>query len=179
MLEALDGAGRADLERALQPGERVLWTSPHDWRATMRGAIRSLAIVTIVLALLGVGIYFALFSSGRHDGPVGLIVASPFVIAWLITAALMIASAWWTRRRVYAITDRAVLVTRRDPWFAVERYLPDKGDVEIRPRKSGAADLIVAWREIGNTRQPLGFFHLANAYAVQRILFEAPFMRAA
>ena len=170
---------RADLERALQPGEHVLWAAQHDWRATMRGSVRTLAIVALAFAALWAALYFVFRGSAGRDTPLALMIAAPFAIAWVIVAALALLAARWTRRRVYAITDRAALVTRRDPRFSVERYTPSKADVSLRTHASGAGDLIFAHRQIGSSMvQPLGFFQLENAYAVQRILLEAPFIRA-
>jgi hypothetical protein len=115
MRSELDPAARADLERALGPGERVLWAARHDWRATLRRSLRVLAWIAAAFAALGVVGYLGLRRPDQSNAAATVIISATLGGAWLLVAALVLATSLWTRRRLYAITDAAAIVIRCSP----------------------------------------------------------------
>src|SRR5262252_7938115 len=105
MIEELDEAAQADLNRALEPGEQILWSARHDWRSTLRRGVRWLAWALAVFGVFG-GTLAAAFSSAKHDASLAWVIAAVFGGSYLLVAAVLLPACYWTRRRLYAVTDR-------------------------------------------------------------------------
>jgi hypothetical protein len=172
---ALDPRAQADLDSSLEPGEKVLWAAQHDWRVTMREAWRKIGLIAGVFALLG--LFIGALLRSKNSAVVAIMTGGVLGFAFLLASGLLLLASSWTRRRVYAVTDRGCLVIRRDPVRAVERYQPRADEVTVALRADGTGDLVVAAREYptryGTSEQKLGFFNLRNPVAVQKIARDA------
>lgn len=172
-----------ELERDLEPGERVLWAGrPDPGRAAIRGvmvaAVGAVTLVFVLLVTFNWGLWGGAWQVSSTGGAVlftALFVLVPLArgLRMLLRPVLLVREA---RRTLYALTDRrALVVTVGRERRAVSYGAADLGTVRCVEHPDGRGDLLFGDRadvdpDLGVRSAPVGFFGIPGVRGVERLL---------
>lgn len=154
----------AQLQRELQPGERVVWVGRPTLRSALRGGSPVLVFLAMWYGFFGVNAW-ALSSSGSSA------CLAPFFLAGLMPLGSIVGGVWNAHRCFYAVTDRRAIVSRtlRHRKTELRSFTPDAiAPLRLVERAESGDVVLSVDRDVDDgvtVERPVGFLGIADARA--------------
>ncbi len=172
---------RTMVDGALEPGESIKWRDmplPHFFTSKIEGIFRFGIVLTLCPILWTVASKYT--SSIWPDGGFFYNGFSPFLIAPLLLGIALLLMPLWeyrkSRRTVYAITDRRVIICEGAWKSKLRTFLPELlGEVRRRQENEHTGDVFLALNSRRNpdgkqTFKAIGFENIQDPMAVELML---------